>query len=40
VAQALREALQPEVKMRAQELASRMELYGARIAERLTSEFD
>jgi vancomycin aglycone glucosyltransferase len=37
---ALREALQPEVRMRAQELAGRMELHGARIAaERLTNEF-
>ena len=40
VAQALREALQPEVRMRAQEVASRMELHGARLAaERLMSEF-
>ncbi len=41
VAQALREALQPEVRTRAQEVASRLELNGARIAaERLVSEFD
>lgn len=40
VAGALREALQPQVKSRAQEVASRMELNGARIAaERLVSEF-
>jgi vancomycin aglycone glucosyltransferase len=40
VAQALREALQPEVRRRAQEVASHMELRGARIAaERLVSEF-
>ena len=39
VAQALREALQPEVKACAQEMASRMELNGARItAERLGNE--
>jgi vancomycin aglycone glucosyltransferase len=38
--QALRECLQPEVTTRAQALASRMELHGARIAaERLTNEF-
>ena len=37
---ALREALQPEVTTRAQALADRMELHGARIAaERLTNEF-
>lgn len=40
VAQALREALQPEVKTRAEELASRIELNGTRIAaERLANEF-
>jgi vancomycin aglycone glucosyltransferase len=40
VAQALREALQPEVVTRAQELAGRMELNGARLAaERLAHEF-
>jgi vancomycin aglycone glucosyltransferase len=40
VAQALREALQPEARTRAQELAGRMELHGARIAaERLMDEF-
>jgi len=40
LAQALREALQPEVRMRARELAGRMELHGARLAaERLMSEF-
>lgn len=40
VAGALREALQPEVTRRAQEVASQMELHGARIAaERLTDEF-
>jgi len=40
VAQALREALRPEMAKRALEVASRMELYGARIAaERLTNEF-
>jgi vancomycin aglycone glucosyltransferase len=38
--EALREALQPEVTTRAQELAGRMELRGAQIAaERLTDEF-
>ncbi len=38
--QALRECLQPEVTTRAQALAGRMELHGARIAaERLTNEF-
>jgi vancomycin aglycone glucosyltransferase len=38
--QALRECLRPEVTRRAKELASRMELHGARIAaERLTKEF-
>jgi len=38
--QALRECLRPEVTMRAQALAGRMELHGARIAaERLTNEF-
>ncbi len=37
---ALRECLRPEVATRAQALASRMELHGARIAaERLTNEF-
>lgn len=41
VAQSLREALQPEVRTRAQELASRMELQGARLAaERLANEFN
>jgi hypothetical protein len=40
LAQALREALQPEVTTHAHEVASRMELHGARIAaERLTNEF-
>jgi vancomycin aglycone glucosyltransferase len=40
VSQALRAALQPEVRTRAQELAGRMELHGARIAtEQLTNEF-
>jgi vancomycin aglycone glucosyltransferase len=40
LAQALRECLQAEVRMHAQELANRMELQGARIAaERLTDEF-
>jgi len=40
VAEALREALQPEVATRAHEVARRMELRGARIAaERLTNEF-
>lgn len=40
VAEALREALQPPVRMRVQEVASQMELHGARIvAERLTNEF-
>lgn len=40
VAQALRQALQPEVGTRAKEVASSMELHGARIAaERLTDEF-
>jgi vancomycin aglycone glucosyltransferase len=40
VAQALRAALQPEVETRAQALASRIEVHGARIAaERLTNEF-
>ena len=40
VAQALREALQPEVTTRAHEVAGHMELHGARIAaERLTDEF-
>jgi hypothetical protein len=40
VAQALRECLQPEVGTRAQEVAGRMELHGARIAaERLADEF-
>lgn len=40
VAQALHEALRPEVKTRAQDVASRMELHGARLAaKRLTSEF-
>ena len=39
--QALREALRPEVTERAQELAGRIELHGARIAaERLTTEFN
>ena len=39
LAQALREAVQPEVMMRAREMASRMELNGARIAaEQLTQE--
>jgi vancomycin aglycone glucosyltransferase len=38
--QALRKCLQPDVKTRAQALAGRMELHGARIAaERLTNEF-
>jgi vancomycin aglycone glucosyltransferase len=38
--QALRDCLQPEVTARAQDLAGRMELHGARIAaERLTNEF-
>ena len=38
--QALRECLQPEVTTRAQALAGRIELHGARIAaERLTNEF-
>ncbi len=38
--QALRECLRPEVTMRAQALAGRLELHGARIAaERLTHEF-
>jgi UDP:flavonoid glycosyltransferase YjiC (YdhE family) len=38
--QALRECLQPEVTTRAQTLAGRIELHGARIAaERLTNEF-
>jgi vancomycin aglycone glucosyltransferase len=38
--QALRECLRPEVTLRAQALAGRMELHGARIAaERLTNEF-
>ena len=38
--QALRECLRPEVTRRAQALASRMELHGARLAaERLTNEF-
>ncbi len=38
--QALRECLRPEVTTRAQALAGRMELHGARIAaERLTNEF-
>ncbi|HET6594044.1 MAG TPA: glycosyltransferase [Anaerolineales bacterium] len=41
VAQALRQALQPEVRTRAQELAERIELNGAHIAaERLANEFD
>jgi hypothetical protein len=36
----MQEALQPEVSARAQEVAGRMELHGARIAaERLTREF-
>lgn len=40
IAQALREALQPEVTGRAQEVADRMELHGARIAaECLVAEF-
>jgi vancomycin aglycone glucosyltransferase len=40
VAQALRESLQPEVITRAQALAGRMELHGARLAaERLINEF-
>ena len=40
LAEALREALRPEVRTRAHELAGRMELHGARIAaERLTNEF-
>ena len=40
VAGTLREALQFDVRRRAQEVASRMELHGARIAaERLTNEF-
>lgn len=40
VAGALRGALQPEARTRAQEVASRMELHGARIAaERLVGEF-
>ena len=40
VAQSLHEALQPEVTTRAQEVASRIELSGARIAaERLANEF-
>lgn len=40
IAQALREALQPEVTRRAQEVADRMELHGARIAaECLVAEF-
>ena len=40
VAQTLREALQPKVRTCAQELASHMELHGARnAAERLTNEF-
>jgi vancomycin aglycone glucosyltransferase len=40
VAQALREALRPEVTTRAHEVAGRMELHGACIAaERLTNEF-
>jgi vancomycin aglycone glucosyltransferase len=40
VAQALREALLPEVTTHAHEVASRMELHGAGIAaERLVSEF-
>ena len=38
--QALRECLRPEVTTRAQALAGRIELHGARIAaERLTNEF-
>jgi hypothetical protein len=38
--QALRECLQPEVAGRAQSLANRTELHGARLAaERLTDEF-
>jgi vancomycin aglycone glucosyltransferase len=40
VVQALREALQPEVTTRAQEVAGRMEVHGASIAaKRLTNEF-
>ena len=40
VAQALRQALRPEVGTRAKDVASRMELHGARIAaERLVKEF-
>lgn len=40
LAQALRECLQPEVAARAQEVAGRIELHGARIAaEQLTNEF-
>jgi vancomycin aglycone glucosyltransferase len=40
LAQALRECLRPELTARAQALAGRMELHGARIAaERLTNEF-
>lgn len=40
LAQALRDSLQPEVTMRAQALAGRMELHGARLAaERLINEF-
>jgi vancomycin aglycone glucosyltransferase len=40
LAQALRAALQPELRMRAQALAGTMELHGARIAaEQLTNEF-
>jgi hypothetical protein len=39
-ARALREALQPKVRARAQELVGRMELHGVCIAaERLTNEF-
>ena len=38
--QAVRECLQPEVTTRAQELASRMELHGTRIAaERLINKY-
>jgi hypothetical protein len=41
VAQALREVLRPEIKTRAGEMPSRMELNGAHLAaERLASEFD
>jgi vancomycin aglycone glucosyltransferase len=40
LAQALREALQSAVRTHSQDVASRMELHGARIAaERLTNEF-